>query len=174
MAPDKEAIGLQDVHSSNNLNDTRQGSNWLTRCPSKQQPKWHQTRKPLAYEILHSVLEHINATGMYTSSSFGFFHQGSPQWIFHFQLFLSSASSSVTSTTAMSSLTTSINLLFGLPRFLFPGNSILSILLPIYPSSFLRTCPYHLSCLSCFLSKPSHLCRPSDVLVPDLVHSCHS
>ena len=41
----------------------------------------------------------------------------------------------------MSSLTTSINLLLGLPRFLFPGNSILSILLPIYPSSLLCTCP---------------------------------
>ena len=42
----------------------------------------------------------------------------------------------------------SINLLFGLPRFLFPGNSILSILLPIYPSSFLRRFPYHLSLAS--------------------------
>ena len=30
------------------------------------------------------------------------------------------------------------------------------------------------SCLSCFLSKPSHQCCPSDVLIPDLVHSCHS
>ena len=30
------------------------------------------------------------------------------------------------------------------------------------------------SCLSCFLSKLSHLCCPSDVLIPDLVHSCHS
>ena len=29
------------------------------------------------------------------------------------------------------------------------------------------------SCLSCFLSKLSHLCCPSDVLIPDLVHSCH-
>ena len=66
------------------------------------------------------------------------------------------------------------NLLFGLPRFLFPGNSILSILLPIYPSSFLRRYPYHLSLASCFLSKPSHLCCPSDVLIPDLDHSCHS
>ena len=35
-----------------------------------------------------------------------------------------------------------------LMRFLFPGNSILSILLPIYPSSFLRRCPYHLSLAS--------------------------
>ena len=73
-----------------------------------------------------------------------FSHQGSPQRIFHLQLLLSSVSSSVILTSAMSSFTTSINLLFGLPRFLFPGNSILSILLPIYPSSFLSTCPYHL------------------------------
>ena len=29
------------------------------------------------------------------------------------------------------------------------------------------------SCLSCFLSKPSYLCCPSDVLIPDFVHSCH-
>ena len=28
--------------------------------------------------------------------------------------------------------------------------------------------------LSCFLSKPSHLCCPSDVLIPDFVYSCHS
>ena len=82
------------------------------------------------------------------TSSFGYSHQGSPQQIFHLQLFLSSAPSSVTSTSAMSSFTTSINILFGLPRFLFPGNSILSILLPIYPSSFLSTCPYHLSLAS--------------------------
>ena len=77
-----------------------------------------------------------------------FSHQGSPQRIFLLQLFLSTVSSSVASTSAMSSFTTSINLLFGLPRFLFPGNSILSILLPIYPSSFLRRCPYHLSLAS--------------------------
>ena len=83
-----------------------------------------------------------------SSSSFGFSHQGSPQRIFHLQLFLSSVSSSDTSTSALSSFTTSINLLLDLPRFLFHGNSILSILLPIYPSSFLRTCPYHLSLAS--------------------------
>ena len=75
------------------------------------------------------------------SSYFGLSHQGSPQPIFHIQLFLSSVSSSVTSTSATSPFITSINLLFGLPRFLFPGSSIISILLPIYPSSFLRTCP---------------------------------
>ena len=83
-----------------------------------------------------------------SSSSFGYSHQWSPQRIFLLLLFLSTVSSSVTSTSAMSSFTTSINLLFGLPHFLFPGNSILSILLPIYPSSFLRRCPYHLSLAS--------------------------
>ena len=46
------------------------------------------------------------------SSSFGFSHQGSPQRIFLLQLFLSTVSSCVTSTSAMSSFTTSINLLF--------------------------------------------------------------
>ena len=87
---------------------------------------------------------------VWSSSSFGFSHQGSPQRIFFLQFLLSTVSSSVTSTSAMSSFTTSINLLFGLPRFLFPGNSILIILLPIllYPSSFLRRCPYHISLAS--------------------------
>ena len=93
-----------------------------------------------------------------SSSSFGFSHQGSPQRIFLHQLFLSTVSSSVTSTSAMSSFTTSINLLFGLPRFLFPGNSILSILLPIYPSSFLLRCPYHLSLASRVFSQNFPTC----------------
>ena len=90
--------------------------------------------------------------------------------------YLRTVSSSVTSTSAMSSFTTSINLLFGLPRFLFPGNSVLGILLPksipiIFPQ-YMAIPPQ--SRLSCFLSKPSHLCCPSDVLIPDFVHSCHS
>ena len=46
----------------------------------------------------------------YSSSSFGFSHQGSPQLIIRRQLFLSSVFSSVTSTSAVSSFTTSINL----------------------------------------------------------------
>ena len=54
------------------------------------------------------------------------------QQIFHLHLFLASASSSVTSTTLTSSL---IHLILGLPRFIFPGSYIPSILLPIYPSS---------------------------------------
>ena len=67
------------------------------------------------------------------------------------------------------------SLLSGLPRFIFPGCSILSILLPIYPSSFPRTSYMSKppqSCLSCFLSKPSHLRCPLDLLIPDLVHYC--
>ena len=97
---------------------------------------------------------HISCADIFISQvrAAAFSHQGSPQRIFNLQLLLSSASSSFTSTSAMSSFTTSINLLFGLPRFLFPGNSIFSILLPIYPSSFLSTCIPPQSRLSCFLS----------------------
>ena len=105
-----------------------------------------------------------------------FSHQGSPQRIFNLQLLLSSASSSFTSTSAMSSFTTSINLLFGLPRFLFPSNSILSILLPIYPSSFLSTCPYHLSLASRVFSPNRPTCAVplmySFLILSILVHSC--
>ena len=64
------------------------------------------------------------------------------------RIFLSSASSSVTSTTSMSSFATSINLPLCLPSFFFPGSSILSILLLIHPSSFLRTSPNHLNLAS--------------------------
>ena len=61
----------------------------------------------------------------------------------------------------MSSFTTSITLIFYLPRFLcflFPDNSTLSILLPIYPAYFLRTCPYHLSLASRVFSPNSPTC----------------
>ncbi|KAF7662886.1 hypothetical protein LDENG_00223950, partial [Lucifuga dentata] len=54
--------------------------------------------------------------------------QGSPQRIICLHLTLSSASSSLTPTNFMSSFTTSINLLFGLPLGLLPGSSNLSIL----------------------------------------------
>ena len=82
------------------------------------------------------------------SSSFVFSRQGSPQRIFHLNSILTSGSSSVTSTTAVSSLTPSVNLLLGLPRFPFPGSSILVILIPICPSYFLRTFPNHLNSAS--------------------------
>ncbi|KAI5614029.1 testosterone 17-beta-dehydrogenase 3 isoform X1 [Silurus asotus] len=57
--------------------------------------------------------------------------KGSPQQIIRFHTTLSSTSVSFTPTTCMSFLTTSIYLLLGLPLFLLPGGSILSILLPI-------------------------------------------
>ena len=79
---------------------------------------------------------------------FRLLRQGPQQLFFHLHLFLTSASSSVTSATAISSLTASRSLLVGLPRFLFPGSSHLSILLPIYPSYFLHTCINHLSLAS--------------------------
>ncbi|KAK7068837.1 N-terminal region of Chorein or VPS13 [Halocaridina rubra] len=71
--------------------------------------------------------------------------QGSPQLLILLYITLSPASSSVTPLTLMSSLTTSINLLFGLPLSLLPGRSILSSLLSTYSSSLLITCPFHLS-----------------------------
>ena len=48
-------------------------------------------------------------------------------------------------TSPISSFTTSKNLLFGLPLFLFFGNSISIIFLPTHSWSLLMTCPYHLS-----------------------------
>ena len=105
-----------------------------------------------------------------TSSSFGFSRQGPPQ-IFHLHLFLSPTSSYYTSTTVLSSLTASINLhSSGRPCFLFPGSFILCI-----------RCPntYHISSVHVqttsilplvFVSNPSHLRCPFDVLIPDLVN----
>ena len=108
------------------------------------------------------------------SSYFGFSRHGSPQRIFHLQLFLPSASSSVTSTTAMSSFTTSINLLLELPRFLFPYSSILGIFLPIYPSYLfsLRVQTTSVSPL-CVFSPNRPICTVP-ILILDIVHSCHS
>ena len=45
----------------------------------------------------------------------------------------------------ISSFTTSKNILFGLPLYLFPRNSISIVFLPTYSWSLLMTCPYHLS-----------------------------
>ncbi|KAF7705031.1 hypothetical protein HF521_020317, partial [Silurus meridionalis] len=64
----------------------------------------------------------------------------------------------LTPTTCISSLTTSINLLFGLPLFLPPGDSILSILLPIYIRSLPCTCPNHLSHASLTFSPKRPTC----------------
>ena len=51
-----------------------------------------------------------------------------------------------------SSLTTSMNLVFGLPLLLLPGNSKHNILLPIYSTFCLCTCSYHLNLASLTLS----------------------
>ena len=58
-----------------------------------------------------------------------------------------SMSFSLSPTPSVSSFTTSRNLLFGLPLFLFPVNSISVNLLPTYSWSLLMTCPYHISLL---------------------------
>ena len=71
------------------------------------------------------------------------FSQGWPQRIIFFHIFLSSTSVSFAPTFPIS-FTTSRNLLFGLPLFLFPGNSISIIFLLTYSWSLLMTCLYHL------------------------------
>ena len=128
---------------------------------------------------LLQLLNHLLVSYIFLYSFFFFFFslrlfsfQASPQRItvFHFDIFF--VSSTLTPTTCMCSLTTSINLLFGLPLRLLPGSSISSILLPMYPLSLLCTCPNHLN-LSSFSSKPSCLRGPSNYLVPDPVHPCH-
>ncbi|KAF7643833.1 hypothetical protein LDENG_00232430, partial [Lucifuga dentata] len=90
------------------------------------------------YLNLHVNIVQTSPTIQYKSRKFFFFFfsfglslQGSPQRIICLHLTLSSASSSLTPTNFMSSFTTSINLLFGLPLGLLPGSSNLSILLPI-------------------------------------------
>ncbi|MBN3293175.1 UIF factor, partial [Polypterus senegalus] len=75
-----------------------------------------------------------------------------PQQIIFFHTFLSSASCYITPITCMSSLTTSINLLLGLPLFLLPDSSIFNILFPIYPASLFCTCPNQLNLASLTLS----------------------
>ena len=67
------------------------------------------------------------------------------QRIMFLQTVLFSMSFSLALTCPLSSFTPSKNLLFGLPLFLFPGNSISIILLPTCSWSFLMTCPYHLN-----------------------------
>ena len=62
-----------------------------------------------------------------------------------FQSVLFSMSFSLTPTFPISSFTTSKNLLFSLPLFLFSSNSISITLLCMYSWSLFMTCPYHLS-----------------------------
>ena len=118
--------------------------------------------------------KHYKRQTLSSSSCFVFSHQGSPQRIFHYYL----------------SIFCILLRHFNLSHVLF--HHIHKP--PFWPSPFplsWQLHPQHLSphipiifppymtippqsCLSCFLSKPSHLCCPSDVLIPDLVHSCHS
>ena len=72
------------------------------------------------------------------------FSQGWPQRTIILHIFLSPTSVSFAPNSPIPSFTTSKNL-FGLPLFLFPGNSISIIFLPTYSWSLLMTCPYHLS-----------------------------
>ena len=67
------------------------------------------------------------------------------QWIIVLHLCLTSVSYSFTPTISISSLRTSMNLLFGVPLCLLPGGSILSVPLPKYSLSFLCTYPNFLS-----------------------------
>ena len=126
-----------------------------------------------------------------SSTWFGFSRQGSPQRILHLDLGVWSLwfyhqHHPPSLQPLPCPLTASINTILGLSRFLFPGSSIISwasfsqwcwcgldsigkmmgiIIFPILSKP-------HQSCLSCFLSKPSHLHSPSDVRISDIVHSC--
>ena len=84
-----------------------------------------------------------------SSSPFGLSPQSGVATAYHFlQTVLSSTSVSFVPTSPISSFTTPKNLLFGVPLFLFPSNSISIIFLPTYSWSLFMTCPYHLSLLS--------------------------
>ena len=81
-----------------------------------------------------------------SSSSFGFSLQSGVATAYHHSPNLSVFNVRLLRTNfPISSFTTSKNLLFGLPLFLFPSNSISIIFLPTYSWSLLMTCPYHLS-----------------------------
>ena len=73
-----------------------------------------------------------------------FFIQGLPQRMIFLRSVLFSMSFSLARTSIIYSFTTSRNLLLVFPFFLFPGNSISIIPLPIYSWSLLMICPYHL------------------------------
>ena len=99
------------------------------------------------------------------SSSFGFANQGTPYRIFHLPLFLCSVLSS-----AISAFTTSLNLLLAYPVSYFLATPSSA---SIYPSYFLRTCPYLLNLVSRVFSPNRPTCAVPLILIPDLVHYCH-
>ena len=90
-----------------------------------------------------------------------------------FQSVLFSMSFSLTPTFPISSFTTSKNLLFSLPLFLFPSNSISITLLCMYSWSLFMTCPYHLSLpFLIFIPNDSTLTVP--IMYLFLILSCYS
>ena len=101
------------------------------------------------------------------------FSQGWPQRIIIFHIFLSLMSVSFAPTFSISSSTTSKNLLFGLPLFLFPCNSISIIFFPTCSWSLLMTCPYHLS-LPSLIFIPNRSILTVLLMCPFLVFFCQS
>ena len=67
------------------------------------------------------------------------YNHGKPQRIIFLQAILPPTSVFFATTSLISSFTTSKNLFFGLPLFLFPGNSISIIFLPTYSWSLFMT-----------------------------------
>ena len=126
-----------------------------TRLPT---PPHHSTFNAQTIDSTDFISSCHSSMTLNASRSVGFSRQGSTHRIFYLHSALFSASSSVTSTTVISSLTASIYLLSDLPRFQFSGRSNLSILIPIYPSSILRTCPNHLSLASLVFSPNRPTC----------------
>uniref|UniRef100_A0A3P8WWC6 Protease associated domain containing 1 n=1 Tax=Cynoglossus semilaevis TaxID=244447 RepID=A0A3P8WWC6_CYNSE len=109
-------------------------------------------------EKAHYVEEAGGKAVLLLLSALSLFFSGFAQHIIDFHLSLFSAFSTLTPTICMSSLTTSIYLLFGLPLFLLPGSSISNILLPMYPLSLLCTCPNHLNLASLAFSPNLPVC----------------
>ena len=86
------------------------------------------------------------------------FNQGLPQRMMLFHSVRFPMSVSLAPTFPISPLTTSRNLFFELPLFLFPGNFISITILLLYYWSLFMTCPYYLSLPSLiFISNRSTL-----------------
>ena len=102
--------------------------------------KFNKQRKVMPY-IIVAVKDQAKSISSLTFS----FNQGLSQQMMFLHSILFSMSFSLTPTSPISAFTTSRNLLFSLPPFLFPSNSISITFLPTYFWSLHMTCPYHLS-----------------------------
>ena len=103
------------------------------------------------------------------------FNRGLPQRVMLLHSILFSMPFCLAPTSSIFSFTTFRNLLFGLPLFLFPSNSISITLLPTYSLSLLMTCPYHLSLPSLvFIPNRCTLTVPLMYSFPILFFLCHS